>query len=387
MSLLARTPSTSQFVASGCIVLLVISTVSVCTGAFGFAIVRGVLAMYYKANFAKLDFQVSTIYPSDTRKVGQTDIRIDKVIHQTYKSLEEVPLSWQESPRQWKSIMGPRWEYMFWSDHDSRELIRTDFPWFLNTFDAYKHPIQRADAIRYFVVYKYGGVYCDMDVAPYQDITALLVDADVVLMETPNLGITNWFMAARRGTKFFECLIHQLESYASTFASRNVMPETSAIMVATGPTFVWGMLGACEYEDEIRILDKDHGDSCSVCDANVCGAARRHSSWFQFLVHRLSSSWHEQHEQKNGWFLFSRHQLLCSAHLGALIAVLPWCVALTLFVARSKAISFVIKETTFRRPAKRVRMIAILLAQCIWAGVLIMLLLLVLLPLYIMGLD
>ena len=194
MSLLARTPSTSQFVASGCIVLLVISTVSVCTGAFGFAIVRGVLAMYYKANFAKLDFQVSTIYPSDTREVGQTDIRIDRVIHQTYKSLEEVPLSWQESPRQWKSIMGPRWEYMFWSDHDSRELIRADFPWFLNTFDAYKHPIQRADAIRYFVLYKYGGVYCDTDVAPYQDITALLVDADVVLMETPNLGITNWFM-------------------------------------------------------------------------------------------------------------------------------------------------------------------------------------------------
>ena len=55
-------------------------------------------------------------------------------------------------------------EYMFWSDHDSRELIRTDFPWFLHTFDAYKHPIQRADAIRYFVLYKYGGVYCDMDV-------------------------------------------------------------------------------------------------------------------------------------------------------------------------------------------------------------------------------
>ena len=85
--------------------------------------------------------------------------------------------------------------------------------------------------------------------------------------------------------------------------------------------------------------------------------------------------------------MFSRHELLCRAHLGALIVALPRCVALALFVAKSKAISFVIKETTFRMLAKRVPRIAILLAQCIWAGVLIMLLLLVLLPLYIMGLD
>jgi len=37
------------------------------------------------------------------------------------------------------------------------------YPWFLETFDGYVYPIQRADAIRYFVLYYFGGIYIDLD--------------------------------------------------------------------------------------------------------------------------------------------------------------------------------------------------------------------------------
>ena len=50
-----------------------------------------------------------------------------------------------------------------WTDAKSRELIATEYPWFLSTFDNYSQPIQRADAIRYFVLSRYGGVYIDLD--------------------------------------------------------------------------------------------------------------------------------------------------------------------------------------------------------------------------------
>lgn len=50
-----------------------------------------------------------------------------------------------------------------WTDAKSRELIATEYPWFLSTFDNYSQPIQRADAIRYFVLSHYGGVYIDLD--------------------------------------------------------------------------------------------------------------------------------------------------------------------------------------------------------------------------------
>ena len=50
-----------------------------------------------------------------------------------------------------------------WTDDKSREFIATEYPWFLATFDNYSQPIQRADAIRYFVLAHFGGVYIDLD--------------------------------------------------------------------------------------------------------------------------------------------------------------------------------------------------------------------------------
>ena len=47
---------------------------------------------------------------------------------------------------------------MLWTDASSREFIANEYPWFLDTFDGYTYPIQRADAIRYFVLHHYGGV-------------------------------------------------------------------------------------------------------------------------------------------------------------------------------------------------------------------------------------
>ena len=37
------------------------------------------------------------------------------------------------------------------------------YEWFLETWDAYPYNIERADAIRYFVLHHYGGIYLDLD--------------------------------------------------------------------------------------------------------------------------------------------------------------------------------------------------------------------------------
>lgn len=50
-----------------------------------------------------------------------------------------------------------------WTNEKSRDFIAKEYPWFLDTFDGYKYPIQRADSIRYFVLAHYGGTYIDLD--------------------------------------------------------------------------------------------------------------------------------------------------------------------------------------------------------------------------------
>jgi len=42
-------------------------------------------------------------------------------------------------------------------------LIGVRYPWFLETWDSYPFPIERADAIRYFALVHYGGIYIDLD--------------------------------------------------------------------------------------------------------------------------------------------------------------------------------------------------------------------------------
>lgn len=109
---------------------------------------------------------------------------IPKIIHQTYVD-ETIPEHWREAQRscidlhedyEYKvsgTLAGPRnvaemvktlmCTVQLWTDAKSRELIATEYPWFLNTFDNYTQPIQRADAIRYFVLAHFGGIYIDLD--------------------------------------------------------------------------------------------------------------------------------------------------------------------------------------------------------------------------------
>lgn len=87
---------------------------------------------------------------------------VPKIIHQTYKTTE-VPEKWREATDSVRSLH-PDYEYMFWTDDSAREFIAQHYSWFLPTWDSYPYNIQRSDALRYIVLYHFGGVYIDMDV-------------------------------------------------------------------------------------------------------------------------------------------------------------------------------------------------------------------------------
>jgi inositol phosphorylceramide mannosyltransferase catalytic subunit len=51
------------------------------------------------------------------------------------------------------------WEEHLWTDENASEFVLEYFPQFKHTWDKYKYPIQRIDALRYMVLYEYGGMY------------------------------------------------------------------------------------------------------------------------------------------------------------------------------------------------------------------------------------
>lgn len=127
-----------------------------------------------------------------------TEIQIPKIIMQTWKN-DTIPDHWKASPASIKKYM-PDWKYVLMTDEMNREFCAKHFPDFLSTYDNFPHPIQRADAIRYMFLYKFGGLYIDMDIELLHDLSPLFTqDADVFLVRSGNIGsiLTNSFMASR----------------------------------------------------------------------------------------------------------------------------------------------------------------------------------------------
>jgi mannosyltransferase OCH1-like enzyme len=55
------------------------------------------------------------------------------------------------------------WIAQLWSSAESREFLQREYSWFLPIYDSYRHPVQRVDALKYFIMRHYGGIYVDMD--------------------------------------------------------------------------------------------------------------------------------------------------------------------------------------------------------------------------------
>jgi mannosyltransferase OCH1-like enzyme len=109
-------------------------------------------------------------------------------------------------------------ELKLWTDETARDFIANNYPWFLDTFDGYAYAIQRADAIRYFVLHYYGGVYLDLDVGCRRSLNPLLYMA-IVLPETIPVGVSNDIMLAERGHPFMELVINNLMTFDRQYAT------------------------------------------------------------------------------------------------------------------------------------------------------------------------
>ncbi|KAJ3127056.1 hypothetical protein HK098_006853 [Nowakowskiella sp. JEL0407] len=97
---------------------------------------------------------------------------IPKIIHQSWKN-EHLPAKFEEWASSWKQ-QNPEYQYTLWTDAQNRNLVVNHFPWFLETYDTLPKPISKADAVRYMYLYKYGGVYADLDVEALKPIDELL---------------------------------------------------------------------------------------------------------------------------------------------------------------------------------------------------------------------
>jgi mannosyltransferase OCH1-like enzyme len=136
---------------------------------------------------------------------------IPKIIHQIYNmSGKEEGI--REDYRIYRDTWlanHPHWEYRYWDHVSSRKLVEEEYPWFLSSYDAYPHFIQRCDAIRYFILHRYGGLYVDMDMENLKQVDELFEDCELALFKAVK-GYTNAALASAPGHPFWQAVFKEM---------------------------------------------------------------------------------------------------------------------------------------------------------------------------------
>ena len=175
---------------------------------------------------------------------------IPRIIHQTWKT-NDIPPVMKNYVKSWRSLH-PHYEYKLWTDTDIRNLIKDYYPWFLKYFDGYPHHIMRVDAFRFFVLYKYGGVYVDLDLEAYKCIDPLLNNEKTVLFLETNNSISNAIMCSVRNNPFLEHVFDELIKVHSTVGT-----NTDAWKM-TGPAFLTNIINSLKSQIDIKIYPSEY---------------------------------------------------------------------------------------------------------------------------------
>jgi len=114
-------------------------------------------------------------------KFQHTDFygQIPRIIHQTWKSETMAP----DLLRYFEAL------HVLWLDEDNERLVQEHFPQFLIQWNALNSIVQKTDIARLMYLYKFGGIYADMDYESYTNIVPFLPQTNGFMLVHSNIQL------------------------------------------------------------------------------------------------------------------------------------------------------------------------------------------------------
>tara|TARA_Y100000310_G_scaffold343521_1_gene451606 strand:+ start:15964 stop:16758 length:795 start_codon:yes stop_codon:yes gene_type:complete len=232
-----------------------------------------------------------------------------------------MPQQWQENLGKWRAMHPGR--VRLW-DKKSTDLLLTkvDPDFKSEVYDKFPHPIQRVDAIRYFILREFGGMYVDLDMTPRYPMDYLLQlfqpasELEVVLTMSPNSGIvTNCFMLSIPKSQFWDVVIAKMRARAS----RVYMSKHFRVMETTGPNLVHAAMLEMNDPQKVQMLPGN------LVSRDVCQDDNAKTAKFVFRVvdNQHAGSWHDkQSDMMESVFCFSKNHPWRTATITSSIVLL-----------------------------------------------------------------
>ena len=165
------------------------------------------------------------------------------IVHQTWRSkdLSEPLMSYCHS---WKRL-NLNSEYRFYNDADCLAFVRGEFPHLAGLYEELPFPILRADFFRYLAIYRFGGLYADVDMECLQPLSRFFsLDGAIFSIEARMTAtrqrelrfrhpyqIANCIFASEAGHPFIGSIIDRV--VASIGAQKSLLPTN--VEDVTGP--------------------------------------------------------------------------------------------------------------------------------------------------------
>ena len=190
-----------------------------------------------RSNMIKLDMAI-------WRDPGQYQQKIPRYIHQIWISTEEVYENFQTASNACIKFH-PNYNYTLWTNEKILQWLEIHYPWFVPVYQSYRYDMQRIDAMKYFVLFHFGGIYLDLDVkCKVPDLITAMIPLDkrvnepdiIFHMGTEGISANTDILVAKKHHPFFKLAISQLKS-----ANRWFYLYHLTIILSAGPTFLYGI--------------------------------------------------------------------------------------------------------------------------------------------------
>lgn len=204
---------------------------------------------------------------------------IPKIIHQT------APLDknkwhpvWHECQESWLThFKSLEYEYIMWTDEDLDNLIKTDFYSFYDIYKNYSKNINRIDIARYFILYKYGGIYADMDYKCFTNFYNIIPSDKISISESPyvhNEYLQNALMISPKNHPFWIQVIEEAILRANDKSKNNY------VLYQTGPVLISDIY--YRNKDMINVLPKHlwNPDKDNQNESNIITKHYGSAVWF-----------------------------------------------------------------------------------------------------------
>jgi len=169
---------------------------------------------------------------------------IPKIIHHIWMGKNTIP---ELNLYCAKSIQknNPLFDYKLWKDDDVDKVMRNDFPEYYEKFNELPRMIMKIDMFRYFLMYKYGGLYTDMDYLMFKSFDLLNEKVVIPCNREDTSGnpicLGNCIFASEPNHPFWKSLMNTLFTIDRTEINYKTDKNIDGNVLGTGPMFVFDM--------------------------------------------------------------------------------------------------------------------------------------------------